>query len=141
MMDMLLVISTVDQDIIDVYNHTNVQQRFQDVLDQRLEGSWGIRESEGHDFVLIMTVSCAKSRFLDVILVNADLIVSPTKVNLGEDLCTLKSVNEVIDEGNWKSVLLGDLVEGPIVDAHAQFPILLLDKNDRSAICGCAWFN
>src|SRR6184192_212967 len=139
--DMLLVISAVDQDIIDVYNHTNVQQRFQDVLDQRLEGSRGIRESEGHDFVLIMTVSCAKGCFLDVVLVNADLIVSPTKVNLGEDLCTLKSVNEVVNEGDWKSVLLGDLVEGPMVDAHAQLPILLLDKNDRSAIGRCAWFD
>src|SRR6184192_4328173 len=139
--DMLLVISAVNEDIINIYNHTDVQQRFQDVLDQRLEGSWGICESEGHDFVLIMTISCAKSHFLDVIFVNADLIVSPTKVNLGEDLCTLKSVNEVIDEGDGKSVLLGDLVEGSIVDAHAQLPILLLDENDRSTIWGCAWFD
>jgi hypothetical protein len=84
MVDMLLVISAIDQDIINVYDHTDVQQRFQDVLDQRLEGSWGIRESEGHDFVLIVTISCAKSHFLDVIFVNSDLVVSPSKVNLGK---------------------------------------------------------
>src|SRR6184192_1834966 len=138
---MLLVISAIDQDIIDVYDHTDVQQRFQDVLDQYLEGSWSIRESEGHDLVLIVTISCAKSCFLDVIFVNADLIVSPTKVDLGEDLCTLKSVNEVINEEDGKSVLLGDLVEGPIVNAHVQLPILLLDKNDKSAIGRCAWFD
>src|SRR6184192_827628 len=139
--DVLLVISAIDQDIIDIYDHADVQQGFQDVLNQRLKGSWGIRESEAHDFVLIMTVSCAKSCLLNVIFVNADLIVSPTKVDLGENLCTLKSVNEVINEGNGKSVLLGDLVEGPIVNAHAQLPILLLDENDRSAIGRCAWFD
>src|SRR3954469_21779972 len=83
-MDMLLVISAIDQDIIDVYDHTDVQQRFQDVLDQRLEGSWSIREPERHDFVLIVTISCAKCRLLNVILMNADLIVSPTKVDLGK---------------------------------------------------------
>src|SRR6184192_2369046 len=139
--DMLLVISAVNEDIIDVDNHTDVQQRFQDVLDQRLESSWGIRESEGHNLVLIVTISCTKSRFLDVIFVNTDLIVSPTKVDLGKNLCTLKSVNEVVNEGDGKSVLLGDLVKGPIVNAHAQLPILLLDENDRSAIGRCAWFD
>src|SRR6184192_3417320 len=138
---MLLVISAIDQDIIDVYNHTDVQQRFQDVLDQRLKGSWRICESKGHDFVLIMAISCAKSCFLDVILVDADLIVSPTKVDLGKDLCTLESVNEVVNEGDGKSVLLGDLVKGPVVNAHAQLPILLLDENDRSAIGRCTWFD
>src|SRR6184192_4358286 len=138
---MLLVISAIDQDIIDVYDHTDVQQRFQDVLDQYLEGSWSIRESEGHDFVLIVTISCAKGCFLDVIFVNADLIVSPMKVDFGKNLCTLKSVNEVVNEGDGKSVFLGDLVQGSIVNAHAQLPILLLDENDRSAIGRCTWFD
>src|SRR3954462_7971887 len=73
-MDMLLVISAIDQDIIDVYDHADVQQGFQDVLNQRLKGSWGVRESKGHDLVLIVTVSCAECSLLNVILMNADLI-------------------------------------------------------------------
>jgi hypothetical protein len=53
----------------------------------------------------------------------------------------LELVNQVINEGDGKSVLLGDLVEGMVVDAHAQFPILFLDKDDRGTIWRCTWFN
>src|SRR4051812_42104092 len=43
----------------------------------------------------------------------------------------MESVNEVIDEGNRKSILLGDLVQGVIINAHAKCTILFLDKYDR----------
>ena len=86
---MFNVISTVDQDVINVDNDADIEEGLQDVLDQSLECCWSVGESKGHDFVLIVTISSAESGFLDVILVDLDLIVSPAKVNFGEDGCSL----------------------------------------------------
>ena len=137
LVDVVLVVGfvlTIDQDIINVDNDTNVQKGFQDVLNQSLESGWGIGESKGHDLELIVTIAGTECSLLNVILVDSNLVVSPSKVNLGENGCSLKSVNQVINEGNRKSVLLGDLVKCTVVNAHLKFSILLLDKNDQSTI-------
>jgi hypothetical protein len=137
LVDVLLMIgfvSTVDQDVVDVHNDTDVQEGFQDILNQGLESGWGIGESKGHDLELVMAIVGMECSLLDVILVDSNLVVSPSKVNLGEDGCSLKSVNQIINEGDGESVLLGDFVECMIIDAHLEFSILLLDKNDWGTI-------
>ena len=83
------VVSTVDQDVINVDNDADIKEGLQDVLDQSLECCWSIGESEGHDFVLEMAIPGSKCGFLNVILVDLDLIVSPAKVNFGEDRSSL----------------------------------------------------
>jgi hypothetical protein len=53
-------------------------------LNKSLECGWGIGESKGHDLVLIMAIPGVESSFLNIILVDSDLIISPSKINLGE---------------------------------------------------------
>jgi hypothetical protein len=53
-------------------------------LNKSLERGWGIGESKGHDLVLIVTIPGTECSLLDVILVDSDLVISPSKVNLGE---------------------------------------------------------
>ena len=79
------IISAVDQDIINVDNNAYIEEGFQDVLDQSLECCWSVGESKGHDFVLIVTISSAESGFLNVILMDLDLVISPTQIDFGED--------------------------------------------------------
>ena len=134
---MLLVFSfilTIDQDVIDVDNDTDVEERLEDVLNQGLEGGWGVGKSKGHDLVLVVAISSTECSLLYIILVNLDLIITPAKVDFGEDGSSLESINEIINERNRESVLLGDLVECSVVNAHSKFSVFLLDKNDRSTI-------
>ena len=81
---MILVVSAINQDIIDVDNHTNIKKGFQDILDQGLESGGCIGESKRHDLILVMAISRAKCSFFDVILVDPNLVVSPSKVDFGE---------------------------------------------------------
>ena len=53
----------------------------------------------------------------------------------------MESINEVINERDREMILLGDLVQGMIVDAHSQFPIFFLDKDDWCAIRRFTWFD
>ena len=60
----------------------------ENVLDQGLKGGGGICEAKWHHLVLVVTIARAEGGLFDVILMNADLIVSPSKINFGEDFCT-----------------------------------------------------
>ena len=67
-------------------------------MNQGLEGGRCIDESKGHDLVLEVIIVSMEGSFLNVILMNSNLIISPVKVDLAKDRCTLKLVNEVINE-------------------------------------------
>jgi hypothetical protein len=88
-----------------------------------------------------MAISSSECGFLHVILMDSDLMVPPAKINLGEQRSTLESVDEVINEGDGESVLLGDLVKCSIVNAHPEFPIFFLDEYDRGTIWRQARFD
>jgi len=90
---MFLVISAINQNVIDVNNHTDVEERFQDILNQGLECGRGIGESKGHDLILIVAISGTECCFLDVIFVDPNLVVSPSKINFGKHGSTLESVD------------------------------------------------
>src|SRR4051812_27655427 len=141
MFGMVLVILAVDQDIINVYDDSDVEERSENILNQGLEGGWGIGESKGHDLVLIMTVPGAKSHFGDIILVDLDLVIARAEVNLGKYLGFIETINQIINQGNGKTILDSDLVQGSVVNAHAEFPILLFDKDDWGTIWTLAWFD
>src|SRR4051812_20878764 len=85
-----------------------------------------------------MPVTGAECSFLDVIGVDPDLVVPPPQVDLGEDLGSKEAVSEVVDERDGEMVLDGDVVEGPVVDAHVQGSILFLDEDDWGAKRGHA---
>lgn len=45
---------TVDQDVGDKPGAKDVEEVKEDIVDEVLEGCWGIAESEKHDFVLVV---------------------------------------------------------------------------------------
>src|SRR5829696_982631 len=66
MFDVVLLIFTVDQDVVNVDNDSNVEEGSKNILDQRLKGSWGIGESKRHNLVLVVAISSAKCCLWDV---------------------------------------------------------------------------
>jgi hypothetical protein len=88
-----------------------------------------------------MTIAGSEGSFLHIIWMNVDLIISPMKINLGEYLGMVESVQEVINQGNGELILDGDLVECSIVNAHAQASILFLHEDDWGTKGGDTRFN
>jgi hypothetical protein len=79
-------------------------------LDEGLERGWGIGQPKRHHLILEMAISGSESRFLNVILMDPDLVVPRTEINLGKDLGTMESVYQVINQWDGEPVLDGDLV-------------------------------
>jgi hypothetical protein len=63
-----------------------------------LEGGWAIGKAKVHDQWLKETWICSKCSLPLITLLNTDINVSPSYIKLGEVLCALESMYEVIDE-------------------------------------------
>ena len=61
------------------------------------------------------------------LLATQTMIVIALKINFAEVLCSLKPVKEFFNMQQRVAILDSDFVQGPIIDAHAQGSLLLLD--------------
>jgi hypothetical protein len=65
-----------------------------------------------------------------IALSDADIIVSPSYIELGEVSHALESIDEIVDEGEGVSIFPRDGIECSIVLDEAELTILLLDEED-----------
>jgi hypothetical protein len=65
-----------------------------------------------------------------IALSDANIIVSPSYIELGEVSRALESMDEIVDEGEGVSIFSHDGVECSIVLDEAELTILLLDEED-----------
>jgi hypothetical protein len=100
------------------------------IIHQGLECCQGISQAERHHQELKVAMVHPKHRLLDIGEVNMNLGVSRTQVKLGEESGTVKSVKELVNDGDSEFVLHGASVEGLVVDAESPGAIMLLDKQD-----------
>ena len=52
-----------------------------------------ISEVKGHDQKLVVAIMCAEIHFRDIILMNPNLVIPKTKIQLGEKMSTMKLIN------------------------------------------------
>ena len=71
-----------------------------------LEGSWGICKAKEHDRGFVQSIACFKGGFVFVSFLNAYVVISPSDVQLGIDVCPSQVGDEVGDE--WKRILVAD---------------------------------
>ena len=66
---------------------------------------------------------------------DTDVVISPTDIKLGENLCSLEFINEIGNE--WKEVCVANsvFVDIVIVLTRAETTILLFNKEEG----GCLW--
>ena len=95
---MVLVIVGEDQDVVHVNNTENINQTFQHGLHEGLEHCWCVCHPEQHDQVLKIAVSCLEHTFLFITLLDLDLVVYVTEVNLQEDFCCAEPIKELPDQ-------------------------------------------
>lgn len=122
-----------DEDVVEVDDDEVVQEIAKDVVHESLEGGGSVGETEGHDKGFEVAVASAESGLPLVTFLDPDKVVSPAKVEFGEDLGTAEAVDGFSDEGKGGSVLDGDLVEASVVDTEPQTAVLLFDEEDRCA--------
>ena len=66
-----------------------------------------------------------------IALFDSYVIVSPSNVQLGEDMCSREAICEVSDEGEGVLVLDGIRIEAPVVLYRSQLSVSFLYEKER----------
>ena len=101
-----------------------------DVVHEPLECGRSISESERHHEPFEGSVSCLERGLPLIALRNTYQVISMTEVNLSVNTSFARRMEEVGNEQQGISVLLGDPVEDAVIDAETKRTILFLDEED-----------
>jgi hypothetical protein len=116
----------VNQNIVKKYQDEATQERAEHIVHQGLECRRGVAQRESHHQELVQSVVGAERRVVHVLRAHAYLVVPGPDVQLGEELGAM----ELVDHRDRESILDGERVQRPIVDAKAPRTIGLLDEED-----------
>ena len=71
-----------DEDVVNVHPYKDPQVVSKDIVQDALERRWRITEAKGHNNPLEGAKLCVEGGFLDIIILNSDLVEPTNKVNL-----------------------------------------------------------
>ncbi len=78
------LILSVDEDVIEVHNHNDVEFLYQDLINITLKRGRCVGQSKRHDLVLEMTIAGSEGRFSFIALSDPHLMVGIGQIELGE---------------------------------------------------------
>jgi hypothetical protein len=131
MFGMFFLIFGVDEDIIDKDHYEFVELRHKHRVHEVHEVGCGIRETKRHYQELVKTVTSGESGFRNVTRSNFDLMITRTKVDLGENFGSSQLIKKNIDSGKRIFVLDGDYIERSVIHTQSQVTIFLFDEQSR----------
>jgi hypothetical protein len=99
----------IDEDIIDKDHYEFVELRHKHGVHEVHEVGWSIRETKGHYQELVKTITSGESSFRNVTRSNFYLMITRTKVDLGENLGSSQLIKKNIDSRKKIFVLDGEL--------------------------------
>src|SRR3954470_18790751 len=132
MYGMILLILGEDQNIIEIDQDEFIGVGVEDEIHQARECWRSIDKAERHDSIFIRTIACSECCLGNIFFTNANLMITHTKVKLGEHLSTFELLKWLIDVGKWVLVLDSLLVQWTVIDAKSVRAILLLDKKNTT---------
>ena len=71
-----------DEDVVNVHPYKDPQVVSKDIVHDALERRWRITEAKGHNNPLEDAKLCVEGGFLDIFVLNSDLVEPTNKVNL-----------------------------------------------------------
>ncbi len=84
-LDVLFVlILSVDEDVIEIHYHENVEFLDQDLVDVTLKRGWCVGQSERHNLVLEMTIAGSEGRLPFIAFPNPHSMIGIGQIELGE---------------------------------------------------------
>ena len=95
----ILHIVQVNQDVVEVNYHADIEHICEYRVYELLKCSWGIGEAKRHHQPLVGAVSGSEGCLPLVTISDANQMVHMPKVNFGVDLCSARRVEQVGDEG------------------------------------------
>ena len=123
------------EDVINVNDepsfHNHISQSW---THEGLKSGQGVALSKEHDQGFIESIGCDECCLPFVPFLDANVVIPPLHVHLGEVLGSFQFVNEGQNEGEWVGILDHMFIEVPIVLARAESSILLLDEEERGGL-------
>lgn len=116
---MLREIVRVDQDVIKVYYHINVQKIREDVIHKVLEGSWNVGETKKHNVPFEGIIASPGSCFLFVAFCDPDKMVCVPEIYLHIYTDLPWGIEEVCYKWNQIIVFLCNVVEDTEIHTEA----------------------
>ena len=71
-----------DEDVVNVHPYKDPQVVSKDIVHDALERRWRITEAKGHNNPLEGAKFCVEGGFIDIFVLNSDLVEPTNKVNL-----------------------------------------------------------
>jgi hypothetical protein len=96
---MFFLVFGVDEDIIDKDHYEFVELCHKHGVHEVHEVGWGISETKRHYQELVKTITSGESGFRNVTRSNFDLMITRTKVDLGENFGSSQLIKKNIDFG------------------------------------------
>ena len=118
----------VDEDVVKEDDDEVIQLLAEGLVHQTHESCWCIRETEGQNEELEVTIPRTKGGLGNIGRIDANLVIPTTKIDLTEVLRTLQPIEEFVHTRKSILVLDGDLVQCTVVDAHSHGAVLLLHE-------------
>src|SRR3954469_7573091 len=129
---MILLILGEDQNIIEIDQDEFIGVGVEDEIHQARECWRSIDKAERYDSIFIRTIACSECCLGNIFFTNANLMITHTKIKLGEHFSTFELLKKLIDVGKWVLVLDCLLVQWTVIDAKSVCAILLLDKKNTT---------
>src|SRR5581483_6970140 len=109
MLFMVLLALRIDQDIVYEDNHELIQIWSTYSVHQIHKDCWSVRQTERHDQEFVMTITSSKRCLGNIFFANSHLMISGSKIDLGEVSCSLQLIKQIIDARERITVLEVDL--------------------------------
>jgi hypothetical protein len=137
MLGMSSIIRGEDQEIIHVnYKPSFSNHVMEGVIHESLKTGGGVIHAEEHDHRFEEAFMSDEGAFPLISILDANIVITPSNVKLGEDLSSFEFINEVQDEGKRVGVTGGMGIEISVVLARAEFAILLFHEEERGGLRG-----
>ena len=126
-----------DEEIIHVDNEPSFGNHImEEVIHEPLKHGGGVGKSKEHDGGFEESLMGNKGSSPLVSILDADIVVSPSYVELGEDLGVSKFIDEVGDKGKGVGITNGMFIEVAVVLARVESAILLFDEEEGCGLGG-----
>src|SRR6266404_3193388 len=125
-----------DEDVIHIDDNTSTHREKaelnvpEDLVHHCLKGTWGICKTKEHDPWFEKTIFSLKGGFFFVSCFNSNIVISPSYIKLGEDVCVLHLADKIGDERQGVSISNGKFVQLSVILYRSEFTIFLFDKEE-----------
>ena len=128
-----------DEDVVDVHPYKDPQMLSKDIIQNALERRWRITEAKGHNNPLEGAKLRVEGGFLDIFVVDSDLVEPNNRVNFPKYGGTPQCTKDGLDR--WQRIPISDssCIQRSVVDAHAPFTIRFLHQQTTRSVWTQGW--